>query len=321
MAVAVEVRVVVEVGVDGVLGPHELVKVVARQLAAHAQVNLSVLERAVKLSISIHISGRFKVFIVTREAFDMLAFHGLAMNGGMTSIRYVGGGRHSLFESRHVGFSGGGTVGVHFHALTGCVVDFDVFLEIRHGHIQRAFKPVEIAGLVEAVFSRVLAPVIIAGILHPCGITLWGAVEDKLVGTEHQGVGRQTGRYIGLGCLQCGHVVAYLQCIGGVRVFAVSRVLPAYSLTVADPHGVIPDKTKAGGIIVGKRVNEHTYTELIGGQSFLEQRNLRRNGGAAAVRGADAGCGVYLRRTSDTERTVGLEFTGKRHQALGLHFQ
>lgn len=90
MAVAVEVRVVVEVGVDGVLGPHELVKVVARQLAAHAQVNLSVLERAVKLSISIHISGRFKVFIVTREAFDMLAFHGLAMNGGMTSIRYVG---------------------------------------------------------------------------------------------------------------------------------------------------------------------------------------------------------------------------------------
>ena len=318
MAIAVEVSVVVEVGVDGVLGLHEFGQVAGGQLAAHGQIDLAVLVRAGQ--VVVHVSCRLKIFIMSREAFHMLTFHGLAVDRRMAGVLDVRIGSDGVLNCGHVGLGGCGTVGVDLYALSLGVEEFDEIGEHVGSNVLRASKAYEVIRLFEAVFRRIILPVIIAGGLHPRCVSLRRAVKEELVGTEHKIIGRQVSRDFRIADVPACDVIANLGCIGGVREFAITGVLPAHGLTVGRSHGVNNGTIRQSIAIVAKGMNEDTEIELVGVQSVLECGNLLCLC-TAAVGGRYACRRINLRCPGNTKVVVGFEFIGKGNETHGLRFE
>ena len=114
---------IVEVGIEKVLRLHEFGQIPGGQLAAERLIYYAVGEGSVQLFI--HIPRVFQPGVISGETLDMLAFHRLGMDGGVAGI--LDGGIHGndVFERRHIGFGGAGTVGMGFRALSVLVEDAD----------------------------------------------------------------------------------------------------------------------------------------------------------------------------------------------------
>ena len=121
MAIAVEVGVVVKERDEVVLGSHQLGKVAVGQLSVEGRVDDAILERAVKLFI--HAGRTVEARIVAHQTLDLLAFHGLAVNGGVAGILDFGIHGHDVLNSGYPCFGGGGAVRVGFRTVAILVVD------------------------------------------------------------------------------------------------------------------------------------------------------------------------------------------------------
>ena len=310
---------VVEIGVEEVLGLHQLGQVSAGKLAAECGVHLAAGKSAGQLLV--HVPRALQTFIVAHKPLNVLAFHGLPVDGGMTGILDCGIQGDHVFERGHIGFGGGGTVGMRFRALTVLMIDADSVVQALAGKIPRTGKAVEIPRLVKAVFGSVIAPVVITGLLHPCRIALRRTIVDDLPCTEEYPLlgklGLAHGGIVGVrhfirkmnnGAvpiliihldLHGGDVRARFDGVGTVSIYIrgkirVDIVGPAQSGAV-HPSGRI----HSIGPVITHRMIEQTDVQIALEQALLKDRHIRNDHCGAAVPGGHACGGVDLIRAQD----------------------
>ena len=210
-------------------------------------------------------------------------------------------------------------VGMHLDPLSGRMVDLYAFQKRVVRDVHRTGQTHERVGLDEAVLGRVVAPVIIAGSLHPRRVALRRAVVDELVRAEQQVVLRQTGGD-GLAArdLPAGDVGPDAWRLRGIRILAVPRILPAQRLAVGQTVRVA---LAALGDAVAVRMHEHAQPQLFPAQGALQLRQLLQDDRAPQIGRGDPGRGVDLRGPRRAKARIGLELIQQRHERAGLQLE